>query len=58
MPPPIRNFAGLTFAGVIPPDTNGDVGFTHYIQAVNDHVAGPHRKRESFALDVMLSVAA
>src|SRR5262249_4311386 len=39
MPPPIRNFAGLTSSGPIPPDTNGDVGFAHYIQAVNDSFA-------------------
>ena len=39
MPPPIRNFAGLTYTGDIPPDTNGDVGFNHYIQAVNDWFA-------------------
>jgi hypothetical protein len=39
MPPPIRNFAGLTYTGWVPPDTNGDVGFNHYIQAVNDWFA-------------------
>ena len=39
MPTPIRNFAGLTSAFTIPPDTNGDVGFNHYIQAVNDSFA-------------------
>jgi len=44
MPGPIQNFAGLsaddTSGGVrcgpfIPPDTNGDVGLKHYIEAVN-----------------------
>jgi hypothetical protein len=38
MPDPIANFAGLDFAnfgGGWPPDTNGDVGPTYYIQTVN-----------------------
>jgi uncharacterized repeat protein (TIGR01451 family) len=48
MPPPIENFPGMTRtdncggqpcgAGV-PPDTNGDVGLNHYIQAVNQAFA-------------------
>ncbi len=45
MPSPIQNFAGLAFNTSVtggqagagwPPDTNGDVGPTYYIQAVND----------------------
>jgi hypothetical protein len=38
MPSPIQNFAGLSGSdggGWIPPDTNGDVGPNHYIEAVN-----------------------
>jgi hypothetical protein len=44
MPPPIRNFAGMSYGdsctgglcgGGWPPDPNGDVGVSHYIQAVN-----------------------
>jgi hypothetical protein len=47
-PGPIQNFAGLSrldpvtggLAGAgFPPDTNGDVGLNHYIQAVNDSYA-------------------
>ena len=48
MPPPIQNFPGMTRtdncggqpcgAGT-PPDTNGDVGLNHYIQAVNSAFA-------------------
>jgi hypothetical protein len=34
-PVPILNFAGQAFAGASPPDTTGDVGPNHYIQAVN-----------------------
>lgn len=45
MPTPIQSFDGLRFSGSCaggqcgagwPPDTNGDVGPKHYIQAVND----------------------
>ena len=45
MPSPIVNFAGLSFNSVVtggqagagfPPDINGDVGPTYYIEAVND----------------------
>jgi hypothetical protein len=45
MPSPSTNFAGLGFSDSVtggqvgagwPPDTNGDVGPNHYIQAVND----------------------
>src|SRR5438094_6571985 len=39
MPPPIQIFPGITNFGPIPPDTNGDVGCNHYIQAVNDSFA-------------------
>jgi len=48
MPSPIRNFAGLSFndtcggiqcGGGWPPDPNGDVGPSHYIEAVNTAVA-------------------
>jgi hypothetical protein len=41
MPAPIRNFKGLDFAhwGVgWGPDTSGDVGPNHYVQAVNDSI--------------------
>ncbi len=31
--------AGATFSGVYPPDTVGDVGPSHYVQAVNDNVS-------------------
>jgi hypothetical protein len=33
--PPILNFAGQGFSNVNPPDTVGDVGLDHYIQAIN-----------------------
>ena len=48
MPAPLQNFAGMNFADACtggqcgagwPPDTNGDVGPNHYIQAVNDAYA-------------------
>lgn len=36
MPTPIQNFDGMyNYWGFIPPDTNGDVGFNHYVQVVN-----------------------
>src|SRR5436190_11743842 len=35
MPTPIVNFAGISFTGSSPPDTNGDVGPNHYVQWVN-----------------------
>ena len=39
MPTPLQSFAGITSAqsacGCLPPDTDGDVGNNHYIQAVN-----------------------
>ena len=40
MPTPILNFNGIPFPGVActcaPPDTNGEVGVTQYVQMVND----------------------
>ena len=40
IPAPILNFAGIPFPGVIcncaPPDTNGEVGATQYVQIVNE----------------------
>jgi hypothetical protein len=33
---PLLNFDGQGFSGVNPPDTVGDVGVNHYIQAIND----------------------
>lgn len=41
MPPPQANFAGLDFlnwGSGYPPDTNGDVSETHYIQSVNTSI--------------------
>jgi hypothetical protein len=41
MPAPIRNFKGLDYSGWGTgwgPDTSGDVGPNHYIQAVNDSI--------------------
>ena len=39
MPPPILNFPGVPFPGVVcncaPPDTDGEVGATQYLQMVN-----------------------
>jgi hypothetical protein len=32
---PTRNFEGISFTGVVPPDTVGDVGPNHYVQMVN-----------------------
>ena len=42
MPSPIQNFSGLSFSdggAGWPPDTNGDVGPNHYVEAVNDAYA-------------------
>jgi hypothetical protein len=40
IPSPILNFAGIQFPGVVcncaPPDTNGEVGATQYVQIVNE----------------------
>jgi len=33
--PPLLDFAGQGFTGVNPPDTVGDVGLSHFIQAIN-----------------------
>src|SRR6185369_8599323 len=49
-PPPIAVFEGLdrfNFGAGSPPDTTGDVGPTHYIQAVNTSV-GVFRKTDGF----------
>ena len=35
IPAPILNFEGISFTGVVPPDTVGAVGPNHYIQSVN-----------------------
>ena len=34
-PDPVLNFDGAASDGTVPPDTNGDVGPNHYVQAVN-----------------------
>lgn len=39
IPLPDENFAGIGINGVLPPDTNGDVGPNHYIQTVNTQFA-------------------
>lgn len=39
MPAPIENFGGIGYTGVAPPDPNGDVGPSHYIQMVNSKFA-------------------
>src|SRR5205814_848649 len=40
MPPPILNFPGIPYPGVhcscAPPDPNGEVGATQYVQMVNE----------------------
>ena len=40
MPTPVQNFNGMQFPGVAcncaPPDTNGEVGATQYVQMVNE----------------------
>ena len=40
MPGPVLNFDGIAFPGVVcncaPPDTNGEVGLTQYVQTVNE----------------------
>jgi hypothetical protein len=36
--PPLLNFAGNGFTGVVPADTVGDVGIDHYIQMVNANI--------------------
>lgn len=32
---PLTNFDGIPFTGIVPPDTVGDVGPNHYVEAVN-----------------------
>lgn len=40
MPSPIQNFEGINNVnGVLPPDPNGDVGLSHYVQMVNNSFA-------------------
>src|SRR4030067_142383 len=39
MPAPIENFGGIGYTGVAPPDPNGDVGPSNYIQMVNSKFA-------------------
>ncbi|WP_257387372.1 beta strand repeat-containing protein [Tahibacter caeni] len=61
-PPPIASFDGLDRAGFgqgHPPDTNGDVGPTYYIQAINSSV-GVFRKSDgvrvaAFSFDTLMS---
>ncbi len=46
MPAPLMSFEGLDNAsGVLPPDTNGDVGRNYYIQSVNATVIGIFSKQ-------------
>ena len=40
MPEPDMNFEGIPSTGVLPPDTNGQVGAEHYVQIVNSGTAG------------------
>ncbi len=58
------NFAGLNFAANgdgWPPDTNGDVGPTHYIQTVNTSVGifekATGNKLASFSFDTLMATA-
>ncbi len=45
MPAPLMSFEGLSnTSGVLPPDTNGDVGRTYYIQSVNATIIGIYDK--------------
>lgn len=47
-PPPIKNFDGLDFASWgagHPPDTNGDVGPTYYVETINTSI-GIYRKSD------------
>jgi hypothetical protein len=45
MPSPIENFEGLSnTTGVLPPDTDGQVGPNHYVQIVNATVVGIYDK--------------
>ena len=44
IPTPLLNFDGIPFPGVgcncAPPDTNGAVGLTQYVQMVNEGLSG------------------
>jgi hypothetical protein len=40
---PLVNIAGQGFSGVLPPDPAGDIGSTHYIQAVNGNGGALYR---------------
>jgi hypothetical protein len=54
-PPPIANFAGMSFSANgagWPPDTNGDVGPNHYIQTVNTSV-GIYNKTTGAAISTV-----
>ena len=42
MPAPEANFEGIPATGVLPPDTDGQVGPEHYVQIVNSGAAGAH----------------
>lgn len=61
-PAPIMNFDGLdkaNWGAGMPPDTNGDVGPTHFIQSVNSSI-GIYRKSDgvrlaAFTLDTLMS---
>jgi hypothetical protein len=37
MPPPLNGWEGIGYTGVLPPDTNGQIGPNHYVQIVNDY---------------------
>jgi hypothetical protein len=39
MPSTIQNFEGVHYDGSVPPDTNGDVGPTRYVESVNTDLA-------------------
>ncbi len=41
MPNPLINFDGINnIEGVVPPDTEGDIGPNHYVQWINSHIQG------------------
>jgi hypothetical protein len=42
MPTPDMNFEGISWNGVLPPDTDGQVGPDHYVQIVNAPGSGAH----------------
>jgi hypothetical protein len=47
---PFLNFDGIPFTGAFPPDTIGDVGPNHYIQAVNFQPPSPGKWDAKFAI--------